>query len=95
MAESDLDVNKIAVEFVQSNINQAVGLVSKKAKGPKNLIRPKLESTSNIYLTRVLDRYSKGKSFCVRSEPIPLYDYFVPLDLATDFRELSRRPPPI
>jgi hypothetical protein len=90
MGVEELDINKIAVEFVQSNINQAMAVVSRQAKNAKNLIRSKLESTYNAYLTRILDRYSKGKSFFVRSEPIPLYEYFVPLDLATEFRVLSR-----
>jgi len=53
-------------------------------------VRAKFERTYRTYLERVLQRYSRGKSFFVRSEPLPLYDFFVPLDLATQRRALHK-----
>jgi hypothetical protein len=84
--ESELDVNKVVAEFVQSNLEGALSLVNSKLKGARELVRSKLERTYKPYLQRVLDRYSLGKSFFARSEPMPLYQFFIPLDLGTQRR---------
>jgi len=86
----DIDVNKMAAEFVQANLESAVQLASSKLKTTKAILRSKLEGTYRVYLTRLLDRYSRGKSFFIRSEPVPLYEFFVPLDLSTERRVLRR-----
>ena len=41
------------------------------------------------YLERILERHSKSKSFFVRSEALPLYDFFVPPNLSNQQRQLS------
>lgn len=88
--EEELDVNKIAAEFVQANIEGAWGLVKARAKDFKTLVRSRFESTYRDYLKRLIERHSKGKSFFVRTEPVPLHTFFVPLDLATQMRLLTR-----
>lgn len=89
MAE-DFDPNKMAVEFLEKNVGRVLSLTAAGARKASNALRVRLESTYAVYLTRILDRHGRGKSFFIRSEPIPLYDFFVPLDLATQRRTLSR-----
>jgi hypothetical protein len=90
MSETELDLNKVAVEFVQQNLENALSLVTSRFKGARDVIRSKLTSTYKPYLERVLERYSSGKSFFVRSESMPLYQFFVPLDLGTQRKNLSK-----
>ena len=49
----------------------------------------KLKTTYSAYLERILERHSKSKSFFVRSEALPLYDFFVPPNLSNQQRQLS------
>jgi hypothetical protein len=86
---SDLDPNKIVAEFVQQNLDRAVEVGSGKLEGVKNFVRSKFAATYQTYLERTLARYSRAKSFFIRSEPVPLYDFFVPLDLYTQKRQLK------
>jgi hypothetical protein len=88
--ESELDVNKLVSEFVQANLEGAWSVVASRAKTARNIVRSKFERTYRSYLERVLERYSRGKSFFVRSEAVPLYEFFVPLDLATQRRVLCK-----
>lgn len=84
-----LDPNKIAAEFIKANMEKAVEIAAGQVKAVRNRIRSKLERTYSKYVRRLLDRHSKAKSFFARSEAIPLYDFFVPLDLSTQRRTLS------
>ena len=59
-------------------------------KGLEIGVRSKFERTYRDYLERILNQYSKGKSFFIRSEPMPIYAFFVPLDLATQLRILPK-----
>lgn len=85
-----MDVNKIAAEFLQNRLDTVFDFASSRVKRVKDSIRAKISRTYKNYLTRVLERYSRGKSFFVRSDAIPLYDFFVPLDLATETTVLRK-----
>jgi NACHT domain len=88
--ESDLDISKLAAEFLKANLESAWSLLASEAKGARNVVRAKFERTYRSYLERILHRYSRGKSFFIRSEPVPLYEFFVPLDLTTQRRTLEK-----
>ena len=85
----ELDANKLVVEFISSNIDRLVDSVSSGMNGTKNAIRVRLTRTYHTYLERILERHSKAKSFFVRSEPLPIYDLFVPPDISSQQRVLS------
>src|SRR5829696_6177205 len=87
--DADFDVTKLAAQFAQQNAEKFVALATSGVKGMATQVRARLKSTYGTYLERVLERYGRGKSFFVRSESIPLYDFFVPLDLTTQVRRLS------
>lgn len=86
----DFDPNKFAAEFVQKNFESLRTLAVSAFKGAKDRIRVHLEQTYAEYIARLVDRYGKGKSFFVRTEPVPLYDFYVPMDLRTQRRTLSQ-----
>ena len=85
-----LDPNKLVAEFANSNMNRIVDSVAHGMKGTRNRVRAKLDRTYRNYLSRILDRYSNAKSFFIRTEPTPLYEFFVPLDLLTEQRTLTK-----
>lgn len=84
----EFDVTKLAAQFAQQNAEKFVSLAASGVKGVATQLRARLKSTYRTYIERLLERYGRGKSFFVRSESIPLYDFFVPLDLATQVRRL-------
>jgi len=86
----ELDPNKLIVDFVNSNLDRLTTSVSAGMKGTKNAIRTRLDRTYREYLARTLERHSKAKSFFVRSEPLPIYEFFVPPDLSTQHRTISK-----
>ncbi|MDP3940220.1 MAG: NACHT domain-containing protein [Deltaproteobacteria bacterium] len=88
--DAAVDVNKLAAEFIQANLDNAVEFASSKIKGARNVFKSKLERTYKGYLARILGRYSRAKSFFIRTEPVPLYDVFVPLGLANQVRKLPK-----
>lgn len=85
----ELDPNKLVVEFINSNLNQIVQSIISGIKGTKATIRSKLKTTYSAYLAKILERHAKSKSFFVRSEALPLYDFFVPPNLSNQQRQLS------
>ena len=85
----ELDPNKLIVEFINANLGSFVQSISSGVKGARATIRSKLKTTYSAYLKRILERHSKSKSFFVRSEAVPIYDFFVPPDLSNQQRQLS------
>ena len=86
----ELDPNKLVVGFLNSNVDKIAGALASAMKGTRNAIRARIFKTYRAYLTRMLDRHSNSKSFFVRSEPLPIYDFFVPPDLSTTQRTLTK-----
>ena len=85
----ELDPNKLIVEFIKATLDPVVQSISSGIKDTKATIRSKLKATYSTYLERILERHSKSKSFFVRSEAVPIYDFFVPPNLSNQQRQLS------
>jgi predicted NACHT family NTPase len=86
----ELDLAKLAAHFAQQNAERFIGAAASGVKDLTTQVKARLNRTYRTYIERILERYGKGKSFFVRSEPIPLYSFFVPLDIRTEVRHLSR-----
>jgi predicted NACHT family NTPase len=86
----EFDPNVLAAEFVSANLDRIRDLASSTVKGAKNSVLVKLGQTYTEYVRRLADQYGRGKSFFIRSEPIPLYEFFVPLDVSTQRRAIKR-----
>jgi hypothetical protein len=89
MAE-DIDFNKIAADFLQENLDRFVDAGKDIIKGATNKLRLRLDSTYRNYLTTILKRHSRVKSFFIRTEPVYLYNFYVPLSVATQQTKLDR-----
>jgi hypothetical protein len=90
VSDSEFNVNEVVASFLDSQVENLFAFGGDRLKKAGNAVRLQFRRTYAGYLQRLLDRYSRGKSFFVRAEPIPLYDFFVPLDLASQLRELRR-----
>lgn len=77
----ELDVNKMAAEFVNSNLESIYNTGKDVLKGATDSIRLRLNNSYKDYLSCVVRRYSKAKSFLIRDEPTYLYNFYVPVSL--------------
>lgn len=77
----ELDPNAIAADFLKQNLDDLVASGKQILKGASDRIRLRLQRTYTKYLTALMEKYSKAKSFLLRGDPAPLYDFYVPLDL--------------
>lgn len=84
----DFDINKVAAEFAKQHAEQFAVSAIRGVKDVAGQIRGRLDRTFRTYVDRILERYGRGKSFFVRTEATPIYDFFVPLSLSNPFREL-------
>jgi len=81
MAE-EFDVNKVAAELVERTIEKSLDAGKGMFKGAAAKIRLRMRASYKAYLSCVLDRYSKAKSFYIRREPTYLYDFYVPVGVS-------------
>jgi len=85
----ELDPNAIAAEFLKQNLDALFDGAKGFFKGTADKLRLKLDRTYREYLTTLLDKYSKAKSFLLRGEPVPLYQFYVPLNLKSKNKTIS------
>src|ERR1051325_2479546 len=74
----EIDVNKIAAEFVNQNIESFYNTGKGFLKGAADKVRLHLNTSYKNYLKCVTERYSRAKSFFIRNEPTYLYEFYVP-----------------
>jgi hypothetical protein len=86
---TEFDSTTLAAYFVQANAERFWTVVAGSVKEVTTHVRVRLNSTYTTYIERILDRYGKGKSFFTRSESVPLYEFFVPLNLKNQLRIVS------
>jgi hypothetical protein len=79
---ANFDFSKIAVEFLQNNLDKITGILKKVAKSTRDQVRLRLDSTYKDYIETILQRHSKVKSFFIRNEPVHLYKFYIPLGLS-------------
>jgi predicted NACHT family NTPase len=77
----ELDLNSIVAQFIQQNIEAFIDTAKGIIKMGTDKIRLDLNQTYEDYLTNVIDRYAKAKSFIFRGEPVQLYRFYVPLNI--------------
>lgn len=89
----ELDPNAIAAEFLKQNLDMLFDGAKGFFKGAADKFRLHLDRTYRQYLTTLLEKYSKAKSFLLRGEAVPLYQFYVPLDLKTKNKTIAVAPP--
>jgi hypothetical protein len=78
----DLNLNKIAAEFLGHQLDSFVETGKGVFKEAADMVRLHLDKTYKDYLRSVLKKYAKAKSFFIRSEPTYLYSFYVPLGVS-------------
>lgn len=71
-------------DFVCSNFQALLDIASKNVKKIDEKIRLHIKSTYINYLNNTYVRYSKTKSFFIRSFPVHLYEYYIPIGIKCD-----------
>ncbi len=80
---NELNPNAIAAQFIQHNIENFIETAQEVLKMGTDKLRLHLDRTYKRYLIAVFQRYSKTKSFLLRGEAVPLYNFYVPLHLGS------------
>jgi hypothetical protein len=88
MAE-EFDINRVTAEFIQQNLDKFIGTAKGIIKAGSDQLRLRLNRTYKEYIDNLLIRHSKIKSFFIRTETANLYDFYVPLSIATRQRNLD------
>jgi len=76
-----LDPNAIAANVIQHNIEAFIETAKGILKGSSDMIRLHIDKTYKTYLNNIIEKYSKTKSFLLRGEPVPLDQFYVPLNV--------------
>src|SRR2546430_282403 len=86
----ELNINKVAAEFVNQNIELFYNVGKDVLKGATDKVRLVLNNSYKNYLICVTDRYSKAKSFFIRHEPTYLYQFYVPIGLTSGKNAIAK-----
>lgn len=87
---NEIDLNEIAVRLVEQNAKSFVNKGQELFTNAVNAIKVKIKSTYSDYLQCLHERHSRAKSFSIREEPVPLYNFYVPMGLSCNNREMSK-----
>lgn len=79
----EIDVQKMAAEFVTHNLEKFYGTGKDVLKVAADTARLHLSRSYKDYLACVGERYSRAKSFFIRNEPTRLYDFYVPIGISS------------
>lgn len=71
----EFNINKVAAEFVQNNIENFVRVGTGVFKTASDKIKLHLDRTYKAYLKCVAEKCSRTKSFLIRGEPVYLYQF--------------------
>jgi hypothetical protein len=86
----ELDPNKIAAELVNQNLGTFIDKTKNAIKETTDAIRLRLNRTYSDYLSCLLGRYSKAKSFFIREEPTDLYSFYVPVGVTCGKKKVPK-----
>lgn len=84
------DENKIAAEFIKQNMESFLAAGKGILRGAADIVRLRIDKTYKAYISCLLDRHSKAKSFFIRSEPVLLHSFYVPLAIKLLSKEFKR-----
>ena len=96
--DGEFDFNKVGAEFISHNLDRLFASGTGLVRSAKEALRLRLKTTYGSYITSLLSKFSKTKSFLLRQDSAPLYNVYVPLDvecrggnlLAAGVKEITR-----
>jgi len=76
-----MEEGKFAAEFIAANIEKIWKIGKSSYSTLDEAIKLKLRTSYSTYLSNTREKYAKSKSFFIRSQPVDLYEYYVPTEL--------------
>lgn len=83
MSTEEFDINKVIVEFLDRRLDSLAEAGKGVLNYASNRVRLALRKTYEVYLRVLLEKYSRTKSFFIRTEPVSLYSFYVPLAIGS------------
>lgn len=83
------DINKVIAALADRHAAELFNAGKNVVSDSVASTRAKLKIGYAKYLNKVFKNYSKSKSFFFRDDPVPLYDFYVPLTAATHKNALT------
>ena len=81
--KSEFDTTKLIALLVQKNLENLVTSAKSVAKRAAGGIEAKLRKSYSSYLLSAAEHYGTARTFFIRDQREPLYNYYVPLELKT------------
>ncbi len=81
--ETSFDTAKFAALLVQENITRLVDTAKNVTGTTVKGIEAKLRSSYSAYILAAADHYGTARTFFIRDERKPLYNYYVPLEICS------------
>lgn len=73
-----MDEGKFVADFISANLEKIIGFAKKTYGKVDAALQVNLKTAYSDYLNASRLKYSKSKSFFIRSQPVELYSYYVP-----------------
>jgi predicted NACHT family NTPase len=77
-----MDEGKFAADFIARNLENIYKIARSTFGTLDEVLQVKLKTAYTQYLTKTREKYSKSKSFFIRTESVDLYSYYVPTGIA-------------
>ena len=76
------DEGKFAADFIAANLDNIFNIASKAYNVMNEVVQIKLKTAYSTYLSTTGAKYSKSKSFFIRSQAVDIYDYYIPTGIS-------------
>lgn len=83
-----MDEGKFVADFIAHNFEKIWSLAKQGLGVADEVLQVKLKTAYKNYLSTTREKYSKGKSFFIRNEPVELYSYYVPTGIKCEKKSI-------
>jgi hypothetical protein len=84
-----MDETKIVADFLAKNLEKILTIGYQAFGKADEIVQIKLRTAYRNYLSNTREKYSKAKSFFIRSQSVDLYSYYVPTGISCAIREID------
>lgn len=85
-----MDEGKFAADFLSANLEKIISFARKAYGKADAALQITLKTAYENYLSASRLKYSKSKSFFIRSQPVELYSYYVPTGISCGERVIDK-----
>lgn len=77
----EIDYTELASKLIDAQIDRAIAALTKAGEKISAELRYRLTNVFGGYMKAALTKHGTTKTFLYRNQPVPLYDFYVPIDL--------------